>query len=72
MKYIYLTRKSRQSPRLTTFFVAVDIFTKSRIYFHEISLKVINKKSFKCMRFNDTVIADKQYVLKHKKLKLMW
>lgn len=42
MKYIYLTRKSRQSPRLTTFFVAVDIFTKSRIYFHEISLKVIN------------------------------
>lgn len=24
------------------------------------------------MRFNDTVIADKQYVLKHKKLKLMW
>lgn len=42
MKYIYLTRNSRQSPRLTTFFVAVDIFAKSRIYFYEISLKVIN------------------------------
>ena len=42
MKYIYLTRKSRQSTRLTAFFVAVDIFTKSRIYFHKISLKVSN------------------------------
>lgn len=75
MKYIYLTRKSRQSPRLTAFFVVVDTFTKSCIYFHEISLKVINliiEKSFKCMRFNDIVIADKQCVLKHKKLKLMW
>lgn len=42
-------------------------------YFHKISLKVIkqnHKKSFKCMRFNDTVISDKQYVLKHKNLKL--